>query len=198
MTKIVGKRETLALKQMPVRFCLHTADSSGVKDDGLEFPHHPTADVRRPKYTLHRSHGPSPRCSYFPGNLPLISARPTSSNYLCPFCREIACLSRPHLDGPLSWKGKWLENVKSRMSAWVGIWDYRSLLKKSYGLARAISELWPSLDLFQCGGWGNDLINLAACCFFTLSSCPSSRGDQITNLSAPHFLNELCWPHSMW
>ena len=42
MTKIVRKRETLALMQMPVRFWLHTADSSGVKDDGLEFPHHPT------------------------------------------------------------------------------------------------------------------------------------------------------------
>ena len=50
MTKIVRKRETLALMRMPVRFWLHTADSSGVKDDGLEFPHHPTADVRvRPK-----------------------------------------------------------------------------------------------------------------------------------------------------
>ena len=60
MTKIVGQRETLALMRMPVRFWLHTADSSGVKDDGLEFPHHPTVRMRRPKYTLHRSHGPSP------------------------------------------------------------------------------------------------------------------------------------------
>ena len=65
MTKIVRKRETLALMRMPVCVWLHIADSSGVKDNGLEFPHHPTADVRRPKYTLHRSHGPSPYVHIF-------------------------------------------------------------------------------------------------------------------------------------